>query len=175
MPGVWRANVALPDYRRGIFECPTCGGTMTNGPGISSAIKIRSERRQRRRRRLSDQGSKLGNKKAFLHSANSGSISYPVHIAGIKFILVANRHNTITNQTIGQQPAFVSEKQVNMPDKPAAGADLRNGDDYVRRLSKAAARRRLRRSAERKEKSPPSDAADTKTSDRSPPPERTRR
>jgi hypothetical protein len=55
-----------------------------------------------------------------------------------------------------------------MPDKPVP-KDLRNGDEYVKRLSKLAAQRRLRRAAERREKSLPADADTTKTPNKAPP------
>jgi hypothetical protein len=44
-----------------------------------------------------------------------------------------------------------------MPDKPSPKTVLANGDDYVRRLSKAAAKRQLKRAAERRKKPPLSD------------------
>jgi len=53
-----------------------------------------------------------------------------------------------------------------MSDKMIPNAIPRNGDDYIRRLSKAVAQRRLKRSAERSGKrSSSSDEAAKRTSD----------
>ena len=59
-----------------------------------------------------------------------------------------------------------------MPDKPGPKTDLRNGDEYVKRLSKVAAQKRLKRAAERSETSA-ANTDKTKTPAKTPPRERT--
>jgi hypothetical protein len=83
---------------------------------------------------------------------------------------VGNGRNAVTSCVSSDIPSTTQRGSAqDMPDKVTPTPGSKNGDDYVRRLSKLAARRQLERSAERAAKRRSSKGDETSKAGRTPP------